>query len=200
MRFIFMAMLLVGCGTDLGTTEVEKIVEVPQPFYIDTHKVDAKLLPHVMEFAGYCDKFGTSTKCKENFNKIKSIRIVESFPEKFVIGKCYVSSSKRWVEVLNWQDSDSFSTKALIAHELAHCALGDPFPHYDEKDDIMNSYLISNQTIFRSWPQLIKAMFLRAGGTLPLTQEENASTVTQSIITETGEVACETRENSIPRH
>lgn len=196
MRFIFMAMLLVGCGTESKTVEVEKLV----PFYIDTAKVDAKLLPHVMEFAGYCEKFGTSTGCKENFKKIQYIRIVESFPEKFVIGKCYASDVLRSIEILNWQDTDSFLTKALVAHELGHCILGNPFPHYNNEDDIMNSYILPEQTIFNSWPQLIKAMFLRAGGTLPLTQEENSPTVTQSTITESGGLACETREDSIPGH
>lgn len=193
MRFAILSLLLIGCGMDTQTIEVEK--PVPQPFYIDTDKVDAKLLPHVMEFAAYCEKFDTSDKCKKNFKKIKSIRIVGSFSEKFVIGKCYVSATSRWVEILNWQDTDSFLTKTLVMHELAHCVLGDPFPHYDDEDDIMNSYILSEQTVFRSWPKLIKAIFLRVGGTLPLTQQENLPTITQSTITETGGLACETREN-----
>lgn len=203
MRFIFMAMLLIGCGTadpQPRTIEIEKKVEVSKPFYIDTSKVDIKLLPHVMEFAGYCEKFGTSTKCKENFNKIKSIKIVKSFPEKFVVGKCFTSLKERWVEILDWQEIDSLTTKTVATHELAHCALGDPFPHYDEEDDIMNSVLISDKSIFYNWPKLIKAMFLRAGGSLPLTQEKNTPTITQSTITETGEVTCETREDSVSRH
>lgn len=199
MRFIFILSLLVGCGTaEIKTVEVEKLV--PQPFYIDTKKVDAKLLPHVMEFAAYCEKFDTSDTCKENFKKIHSIRIVESFPEKFVIGKCYVSATKRWIEILDWRDTDSFLTKTLVTHELAHCVLGSPFPHYDDEDDIMNSYILSEQTVFRSWPQLIKAMFLRAGGSLPLTQEEIIPTITQSTISETGGLACEARENWVPNH
>ena len=202
MRFIFMAMLLVGCGTESRSVEVE----TPVPFYIDTAKVDTKLLPYVMEFAGYCEKFKTSDTCKDNFNKILSIKTVKSFDEKNVIGRCSISSSgKRWIEVLDsWLDLDTLSMRTVIIHELGHCTLtsgtANGFPHYDSEDDIMNSYLLSDKIVLSSWPQLIKAMFLRAGGTLPLTQEENPPIVAQSNITESGGLACETREDSISRH
>jgi len=202
MRFIFMAMLLVGCGMETRGVEVEK----PIPFYIDTAKVDTKLLPYVMEFAGYCEKFKTADTCKDNFNKILSIKTVKSFDEKNVIGRCSISSSgKRWVEVLDsWLDLDTLSMRTVIIHELGHCTLAsgiaNGFPHYDNEDDIMNSYLLSDKIVLSSWPALIKSMFLRAGGTLPLTQEQNHPTITQSTITESGEAACETREDSIPRH
>lgn len=195
---LLLALLLVGCGTiEQQVIEKEKIVEkeVPIPFYIDKSKVDAKILPHVMEFAGYCEKFGTSTKCKENFKKIQSIQIVKSFDQKNVVGRCWTSSKERWIEILDWQDTDSFLTKAIVMHEAAHCLLGDPFPHYDEELDIMNSVLIDKRTIFYDWPALIKTMFLRAGGTLSLTSQEEVATVTQTVMDETGGFACETRKD-----
>lgn len=195
---ILLALLLVGCGTiEQQVVEKEKIVEkeVPVPFYIDKSKVDAKLLPHIMEFAGYCEKFEISTKCKENFKKIESIQIVKSFDQKNVVGKCWISSKERWIEILDWQDTDSFLTKAIVMHEAAHCLLGDPFPHYDERPDIMNSVLIDRKTIFYDWPVLIKTMFQRAGGTLALTNHDGFVTVTQTVMDEAGGFACETRED-----
>jgi len=99
-------ILLIGCGTETQIEIKEVIKPVPQPFYIDTAKIDAPLVPHVMEFAGYCEKFKISELCKNNFKNITSIRMVKSFKEKFVVGKCYVSSiGDRWVEVLSdWID------------------------------------------------------------------------------------------------
>lgn len=188
--------LLVGCG------EAEKVVqiqEVPKevikevPFYIDEKKVDPKILPHVMEFAGYCEKFKISELCKKNFQKISSIKVVSSFPEQQVVGKCFVSSSgNRWIEILDkWVDDDSFTMKTVTMHEVAHCVLGDPFPHYKNTEDIMNPYLLPEKIIHANWTTLIKAMFIRAGGALSLTNGPEIDTVTRTMFDESGGLACE---------
>lgn len=188
--------LLIGCGMEIQTKTIEVIKTVPQPFYIDISKIDTSLVPHVMEFAGYCEKFKISELCKNNFKNIKSIKKVKKFEEKFVIGKCYVSSlGSRWIEVLNdWVDSDSLAMKTLIMHEVGHCVLGNPFPHYDDEDDIMNSYLLPEKIIQNEWPALIKAMFTRAGGKLSLTSQPEVASVTSTMIDESGGLSCE-KEN-----
>jgi hypothetical protein len=194
---IFLAhVMLVGCGTATLVETVEVIKPVPVPFYIDVNKIDAPLVPHVMEFAGYCEKFKISELCKSNFKNITSIRVVRSFPEKFVVGKCYVSSiGDRWVEVLgNWIDSDSMLMKTLVMHEVGHCTLGNPFPHYDDEDDIMNSHLLPEKLVQAYWPELIKAMFTRAGGKLSLTSQPEVASVTSTMIDESGGLSCE-KEN-----
>jgi len=201
---ILLVLFLVGCGTvEQQIIEKEKIVEkeVPVPFYIDKSKVDSKLLPYVMEFAGHCEKFGVSELCQANFKKIKSIKTVKSFSEKMVLGKCYMHySGQRWVEVTeSWYNLDSHSMRTVIIHEMMHCTLaaGDAeiFPHYDDEDDIMNSYLLSEKTLFFNWPALLKAVFLRVGGTLSLTNPVEAATVTQTVMDSLGGIACETRED-----
>jgi hypothetical protein len=194
---IFLAhVLLIGCGTAAPVETVEVAKPVPQPFYIDIAKIDAPLIPHVMEFAGYCEKFETAEVCKNNFKNITSIRMVKSFPEKFVVGKCYISSvGTRWIEILdNWIDSDSMSMKTLVMHEVGHCALGSPFPHYDDESDIMNSSLLPEKFIQAYWPELIKAMFTRAGEKLSLTSQPEVASVTSTMIDESGGLSCE-KEN-----
>lgn len=200
---ILLALLLVGCGTieQPKTIEVQVDKPVPVPFYIDTAKVDSKLLPYVMEFAGYCEKFKTSEICQKNFKKIKSIETVKSFSDKTVLGKCYMySNGQRWIEISShWADLDSQSMRAVVIHEMAHCTLGvgnaEVFPHYDDDEDIMNAYLLSDKTLFYNWPKLIKAMFQRAGGTLSLTYQEEVATVTQTVMDSSGGLSCETRKD-----
>jgi hypothetical protein len=189
-------VLLVGCGT-ASPVEIKEVDKpVPVPFYIDVDKIDAPLIPHVMEFAGYCEKFNTSELCQENFKEIKSIRLVDSFEEKFVVGKCFVSSAgERWIEIRDgWFDSDSMVMKTLVMHEVGHCALGNPFPHYDDEDDIMNSYLLPEKTIMAFWPTLIRAMFTRAKETLFLTNQPLVASITSTTIDESGGLSCE-KEN-----
>lgn len=201
-RFL-LVLLLVGCGVEeqQKTVEVQVDRPVPVPFYIDTAKVDSKLLPYVMEFAGYCEKFKTSETCQRNFKKIKSIKTVGSFSETTVLGKCYMySNGQRWIEISSyWADLDSQSMRAVVIHEMAHCALGvgnaEVFPHYDDKEDIMNAYLLPDKALFYNWPKLIKTMFQRAGGQLSLTSQEEVATVTQTIMDSTGGFACETRKD-----
>lgn len=193
---IILPLLLIGCGTAEQLPVKEVIRPVSEPFYIDTSKIDAPLVPHVMEFAGYCEKFKISELCKKNFKNITSIRMVKSFPEKQVVGKCYASSiGDRWIEVLgDWIDSDSMLMKTLVMHEVGHCALGSPFPHYDDEDDIMNSYLLPEKLVQTYWPTLIKAMFIRAGGKLSLTSQPEVASVTSTMIDESGGLSCE-KEN-----
>lgn len=201
MKFILIALaaLFVGCGTTTETQVKTKKVEVPvdRHFYIDPARVDVKVLPFVMEFAGYCEAFEVSELCKTNFEKLISVRTVSSFKEKFVVGKCFMSiTGNRWIEILDgWSDINSFASRTVVIHELAHCVLGkgfsQVFPHHDEDKDIMNSYLLDNKTIFSDWPKLLQKMFLRAGGKLYLTEETETSIVTQTLVNELGEVSCD---------
>lgn len=197
LRF-FLILLLVGCGTEIKTVEVEKKIEVETevPFYIEKSLVDSNLMPHVMEFAGYCERYNISELCQENFKKITSIRLVQSFKEQNVVGKCYVSFSanKRWIEIFDWKEYDSLLTKTLVMHEVAHCVLGNPYPHYNDDYDIMNSYLLPEKLIQIFWPQLIKAMFVRAGGQFTLTYYQEYDTVSYTTIDETGNFSCEKQE------
>jgi hypothetical protein len=89
--------------------------------------------------------------------------------------------------------------RTVIIHEMMHCTLaaGDAeiFPHYDDEEDIMNSYLLSEKTLFFNWPALLKAVFLRAGGTLSLTSPAETATVTQTMMDETGGISCEARKD-----
>lgn len=201
MKFIFMifVFLLIGCGAATETKVEVKKVEIPvdRHFYINPSKVSTKVLPFVMEFAGYCEAFGVAELCKENFKKILAVKTVPSFKEKYVVGKCFVSpAGGRWIEILDgWADVNSFASRTVVIHELAHCVLGkglgEIFPHHDEEKDIMNSYLLDDKTIFTSWPKLLKKMFLRAGGKLYLTEETETSIVTQTLVNELGEVSCD---------
>lgn len=191
-----LVLFLVACGTEYRTVEVEKKVKVlvEKPFYINPDLVDTPLMPHVMEFAGYCERFKTTETCKKNFEKVLSIRLVPSFSDdQFVVGKCFVAQSgERWIEVLDKViDYDSLTMKTLVMHEVGHCVLGSPFPHYNEKVDIMNSYLLPEKIIQTSWPTLIKRMFTRAGGTLSLTNEPEVTTVTSTVMNESGGFSCE---------
>lgn len=186
--------LLAGCGTE---TQIETVdIVKPVPFYIDTTKIDAQLVPHVMEFAGYCEKFKISELCKNNFEKITSIKLVDSFSERFVVGKCFLSLlGDRWIEIRDgFFDTDSLAMKTLVMHELGHCALGNPFPHYDDEDDIMNSYLLSEKIITAYWPTLIKSMFMRAKENLSLTSQLEVASITSTTIDESGGLSCE-KEN-----
>lgn len=183
-------LILIGCGTQETEQKENLIINKIVPFYIESSKVDILLMPHVMEFAGYCERFKTGAQCKENFNKIQSIRLVKSFKEKFVVGKCFSSKNFRKIEILNWEDVDSLTIKTIVMHELGHCVLGNPMPHYDEKEDIMNTYLLPDKTIQEKWPNLLKAMFLRAGGKLFLTEESEVATMTHTTMDESGGISC----------
>lgn len=197
--FTIFLSLLVGCGTVTETKVEIKKVDVPvnQPFYIDKAKVSPKVLPFVMEFAGYCEAFKLPELCQRNFKKILSIKTVSSFDERFVVGRCYMSNTgNRWIEILEgWADINSFAARTVVIHEMAHCVLdGSPsgiFPHYNDEKDIMNSYLLDDRTIFLNWPKLLQKMFLRAGGKLYLTEETETSIVTQTLVNELGEVSCD---------
>ena len=194
-----MFVLLIGCGSYERIEE--KQVEIEVPFYIETELVDSEVLPYVMEFAGYCEKFNTVKKCKENFKKIISIDVVSSFQEKFVVGMCYMDRlGNRKIEISNeLMHLDSFSMQAVVVHEMAHCVLGSDkelFPHYDEELDIMNTYLLPEKILVLKWPVLIESLFERSKSDFFLTQKENDDTVTSTLIDEAGGFNCEARKNS----
>lgn len=196
-KFFVFLLFLVGCGS-YEQTVLEKKVETP--FYIDIDKVDSDVLPYVMEFAGYCEKFELVQNCKKNFNKIKKIKVVSSFEERLVVGKCYLyKTGERRVEINGTlMHLDSFSMQAVVIHEIAHCVLGaetDIFPHYDEAPDIMNTYLLPEKILFLSWPSLIESLFERASPELSLTAYQSNDIVTSTLINKVGGFGCETRKN-----
>jgi len=192
LMFVVAVFLLASCGENTETKIIELEKKINTPFYIDKVKVDSQLLPHVMEFAGYCERFKISELCQKNFNNTLSVRLVPSFKEKNVVGKCFVDfyTGKRWVEVLDWKDYESLLTKTLVMHEMGHCVLGDPYPHFDNDYDIMNSYLLPQKIIQMYWPILIQNMFLRVGGSL-LTEDIKDSNVSSVILDEFGNFSCE---------
>lgn len=195
-RFLLF-LLLIGCGSERIQ---EKQVEVLVPFYIEADLVSPDVLPYVMEFAGYCEKFNTAEKCKKNFQKITAVDVVSSFEEKFVVGKCYMDRlGNRKIEISDGlMHLDSFSMQTVVVHEMAHCVLGSEyglFPHYDEEPDIMNTYLLPEKIIFSSWPTLIENLFDRVEVEFSLTQENSSDIITSTLINEAGGFDCETRKN-----
>jgi len=58
----------------------------------------------------------------------------------------------------------------------------------------MNSYLLPEKLVQAYWPELIKAMFTRAGGKLSLTSQPEVASVTSTMIDESGGLSCE-KEN-----
>ena len=192
---LLLFILLIGCGSERIE---EKQTEVP--FYIETDRVNLDVLPYVMEFAGYCEKFDTAKRCKENFKKITTVDVVSSFDEKLVVGKCYLDRlGNRKVEVTDqFMHLDSLSMRAVLIHEMAHCVLGfegDLFPHYDEEPDIMNTYLLPEKILSFSWPNLIENLFERVEIGYSLTQNSNNDIITSTLINEAGGFDCETRKN-----
>lgn len=188
---LLLALILIGCGTN------ERLVNAP--FYINLSKVDVEVLPYVMEFAGYCEKFNTEKKCAKNFKRIKSIKVVD-YIEENAIGMCSTwTSGDREIKILkNYADLDSNIMRQVVMHELGHCVLGsgsEQLPHYDYNTDIMNSQALPETILFAEWPKLIKAMFKRAGGNFSLTDTEEVATVTKTVMDSSGGIACETRKN-----
>jgi hypothetical protein len=58
----------------------------------------------------------------------------------------------------------------------------------------MNSSLLPEKFIQAYWPELIKAMFTRAGEKLSLTNQLKVASVTSTMIDESGGLSCE-KEN-----
>lgn len=79
--------------------------------------------------------------------------------ENNVIGYCL---SPWRVTILQsfWEEAPASERLALIYHELGHCALG--LDHYDEKPDIMNTYILNEFELEKNWDKLVTIMFERA--------------------------------------
>lgn len=58
-----------------------------------------------------------------------------------------------------WDRASAADRMTLVYHELGHCALN--LDHYDEGQDIMNTYLLPGDIADEKWDRLVNTMFGR---------------------------------------
>lgn len=161
MKILFASIvcLVVSCGP-VFTCETE--VKTTRRIGYDTCTVDnlfasldGKLLTQVESFSQ--DAVKRNVPCRYTVKASLDENFSKSVGET-VIGYCLIP----WrvsIRKAFWDRASASERMALIYHELGHCALG--LEHYDEKTDIMNTYLLPSDVADNKWDQLVNTMFER---------------------------------------
>lgn len=144
MKYLFILVLLTGCGSDHEMT------------------VDDRLLLDVKEFVSYMKYYKVGSM--SNIKNI-SVKSKESFEED-IIGVC-VQKTRETIQgrrtTKNVYVSDELlgtcNQRVTLFHELGHCALG--LDHDDRYLKIMNTYDFDCTNM--NWPALVRDMFEDAG-------------------------------------
>lgn len=94
--------------------------------------------------------------------KTRKAVIEKDFPTEFdknVIGYCQAPWTMAFKKSF-WDAASAADRMVLVYHELGHCALN--LDHYDEGQDIMNTYLLPGDIAEEKWDKLVNNMFERA--------------------------------------
>lgn len=94
--------------------------------------------------------------------KTRKAVIEKDFPTSFdknVIGYCQAPWTVSFRKSF-WDAASAADRMVLVYHELGHCALN--LDHYDEGQDIMNTYLLPGDIAEEKWDKLVNNMFGRA--------------------------------------
>lgn len=75
-----------------------------------------------------------------------------------VIGYCQAPWTVAFKKAY-WDAGSAADRMTLVYHELGHCALN--LDHYDEGQDIMNTYLLPGDIADEKWDKLVNNMFKR---------------------------------------
>lgn len=124
-------------------------------------KIDERLLPYIQEFKEDCSRFRAD--CERALDRVHSITIHKAFPvsqhlSEDTIGICQFSGSKNWI-MIKEDALDLFyqQIRALMYHELAHCAY--ELPHVTQKDRLMSPELPKSSALIYNWKGLVEEMF-----------------------------------------
>jgi hypothetical protein len=120
--------------------------------------VDTRLRVYFEEFRQVCKT--QRTDCDTSLDKIKSVTVSPAFPPdlKDALGLCYLGNKYNHIVVHSsvlerfWQEQ-----RALMFHEIAHCAYG--LDHVSEHNKLMSEYMPLPSTIIYEWDRLVDEMF-----------------------------------------
>ena len=153
-------LLSPACGSALAckTEVVPRRSQGPEPCTVTSlfSRFNEKLRTQIESFSA--DALKRDVPCLMTRQAI----IEKDFPKEIssnVIGYCQfpwqVSFKKDY-----WDTASAADRMTLVYHELGHCALG--LDHYDDKSDIMNTYLLPGDVADSRWDELVNSMFERA--------------------------------------
>ena len=136
-------LLVTSCG----------VAEAPE-----VQNIDGKLRPYFEEFRQVCKT--RRADCDDSLNKIKSVSVSPVFPPegKDALGLCYLGRKYNWI-IVHSSMLERFheELRALMFHEIAHCAYG--LDHVPEKNKLMSEYMPLPSTIIYEWDRLVDEMF-----------------------------------------
>lgn len=153
------ALLSTSCGPMLACKlEITQGHLIPEDCTIENlaYQFHEKLRPQIEAFSQ--DALRRQVPCLST----RTLTIKQTFPsdlEPSVIGYCLFP----WLVAFKksyWDTASAADRMTLVYHELGHCALG--LDHYDEGQDIMNTYLLPGDIADEKWDKLVNNMFGRA--------------------------------------
>jgi len=144
-----------ACKTDI----VERRINGPQPCTVDSivYMFNERLFPQIEAFSQDAIKRGVP--CLRTRKAI----FEDKFPSPLgdnVIGYCQAPWTVSFLKPY-WDRASAADRMTLVYHELGHCALN--LDHYDEGQDIMNTYLLPGDIAEEKWDRLVNNMFGRVG-------------------------------------
>lgn len=151
----FLAISVLGCGTYENNVPIQAA---------ETEASDDYLAGYVSEFYDICQQFSASNRCRENKQKLKYIKFVDSFdssvdPSGSVAGVCWWKKNTRRIEIKkDAVPTGSWQERGLVFHELGHCLL-DLGHSNPENKMIMNPYVLSERTYGLNWERMESELF-----------------------------------------
>lgn len=156
---LLVILLLQGCGSAFAckTDIIHRRPVGPIPCTVDNvvYMFNEKLRSQIEAFSA--DALKRNIPCIQTRKAIME----EHFPDNMgenVIGYCSAPWTISFLKPY-WDRASAADRMTLVYHELGHCALN--LDHYDEKNDIMNTYLLPGDVADSKWDQLVNQMFGR---------------------------------------
>ena len=154
-------LLSPACGAALAckTEVIARRQSGPQPCTIDNlvYKFNEKLRPQLEAFSEDAIKRGVP--CLRTRKAIMEEKFSNGEGDN-VIGYCQAPWTVSFLKPY-WDRASAADRMTLVYHELGHCALN--LDHYDEGQDIMNTYLLPGDIADEKWDKLVNNMFGRVG-------------------------------------
>jgi hypothetical protein len=154
-----LALLSTSCGSALAckTEVIPRRDQGPAPCTVDNmvYMFNEKLRPQIESFSA--DALKRGVPCL----KTRKAIMEDKFPEGVganVIGYCQAPWTISFLKSY-WDKASAADRMTLVYHELGHCALN--LDHYDEGQDIMNTYLLPGDIAEEKWDKLVNNMFGR---------------------------------------
>ena len=156
-----LVLLLSACGSAFAckTDMIERRQSGPEPCTVDNlvYMFNEKLRPQIESFSA--DALKRGVPCLRTRKAIMEKKFPDGIGDN-VIGYCQAPWT---ISVLKpyWDRASAADRMTLVYHELGHCSLG--LDHYDEGQDIMNTYLLPGDIAEEKWDKLVNNMFGRVG-------------------------------------